>query len=362
MRQKIFLLLLFAIVCIATKAQKLSLYCWEGWNEGATTATTLRQTFADMKVHHVKGVCMNVGFDIEKARLASDVAKEFGLEFHAWIPCMLQQGLPDSWYAVNRKGERANRVPAYVPYYTCLDPNNPQVQQYLIDRYKAIAALPNVDYIQLDYIRYVDVILAKGLWKKYGLVMNEEYPAADYCYCNDCTAAFQRKTGIDIKAVKDPSQVKEWAQFRCDVITNFVNKLADEIHKMGKKVSADVFPGPKSHAVWMVRQEWNRWNIDAFFPMNYNDFYLQDASWLKQITHEEVKSVKGKVPIMSGLFICKDWQNKKNIIDPEFSGLLPSEIKEAIMGVKKAKAQGICLFTYSSMTPAHWQALHQALQ
>ena len=49
-------------------------------------------------------------------------------------------------------------------------------------------------------------------------------------------------------------------------------------HAKGKKISADVFPGPHSHAVWMVRQEWNKWNIDAFFPMNYNDFYLEKAS------------------------------------------------------------------------------------
>ena len=42
-------------------------------------------------------------------------------------------------------------------------------------------------------------------------------------------------------------------------------------------------PGPDSHAKWMVRQEWNKWNIDAFFPMNYNDFYLEDASWLAPI-------------------------------------------------------------------------------
>ena len=60
----------------------------------------------------------------------------------------------------------------------------------------------------------------------------------------------------------------------------------------------------------MVRQEWNKWNIDAFFPMNYNDFYLEDASWLAPIVKEEVASVQGKKPVYSGLFICEDWQNK----------------------------------------------------
>ena len=33
-----------------------------------------------------------------------------------------------------------------------------------------------------------------------------------------------------------------------------------------KEISAAVFPGPHSHAVKMVRQEWDKWNLDAFLP------------------------------------------------------------------------------------------------
>lgn len=353
-------LCLLAVITVSAKS--FPILVWQGWEEDKTTEASLQEQFATWKAHGVTGVCMNVGFNVEHARIASEVAHRNGLEFHAWMPCMLHKGLPSSWYAVNRKGERADSMQAYVPYYTCLDPNNKDVQAYLIDKYKRVAALPSVDYVQLDYIRYPDVILAKGLWSKYNLVMNEEYPTADYCYCDDCVAEFKAKTGIDIRSVQDPSKVKAWAQFRCDVITNFVNKLCAEIHAMGKKVSADVFPGPKSHAVWMVRQEWNKWNVDAFLPMNYNDFYLKDAHWLKTITKEEVKAVKGKAPIYSGLFICNDWRNKHKVVDPEASGLLPSEIDEAIKGCVKAGAMGISLFTSTSMTEEHWQALSDAIK
>ena len=124
--------------------------------------------------------------------------------------------------------------------------------------------------------------------------MDEEYPTADYCYCDKCVADFKAATGIDIKSVEDPSKCAEWAQFRCDLITKLVNRIADEVHGKGKKVSAAVFPGPDSHAKWMVRQEWNKWNIDAFFPMNYNDFYLEDASWLAPIVKEEVAPCKAR--------------------------------------------------------------------
>ena len=73
--------------------------------------------------------------------------------------------------------------------------------------------------------------------------MDEEYPTADYCYCDKCVADFKAATGIDIKSVEDPSKCAEWAQFRCDLITKLVNRIADEVHGKGKKVSAAVFPG-----------------------------------------------------------------------------------------------------------------------
>lgn len=352
--------LIAIIITTGSISAKVPLYVWSHWTN-TTTESSIKKDFKEWKKRGVTGVCYNCGFDKEKTLKASAIAKKEGLEYHAWIPCMLQSEVDKSWYAVNRKGESALDKPAYVPYYTCLDPNNPEVQQYLIKKYSEIAAIPTVDYVQLDYIRYVDVILAKGLWKKYGLTMNEEYPDADYCYCDRCVNEFKQKTGIDIKSVLDPSQCLEWKQFRCDIITNFVNKLCDKIHSMGKKVSADVFPGPYSYGVKLVRQEWSKWNVDAFFPMNYNDFYLEPASWLNKICKEEVMAVHGKAPIYSGLFICHDWKNKDKVTDPENSGLLPSEIEEAVNGSLSAGAKGISLFTPESMTEEHWQALEKCL-
>ena len=84
---------------------------------------------------------------------------------------MLQHGLDSTLYAVNRKGESAYSVQAYVPYYKCLCPNQEGTAEFLLNLYGKVADIPEVDYIHLDYIRYVDVILARGLWEKYGLVM-----------------------------------------------------------------------------------------------------------------------------------------------------------------------------------------------
>lgn len=65
--------------------------------------------------------------------------------------------------------------------------------------------------------------------------MNEEYPTADYCYCDKCVADFKAESGIDIKAVEDPSTCEEWKQFRYNRITNLVNKIAAAVHAKGKK-------------------------------------------------------------------------------------------------------------------------------
>lgn len=351
---------LIATACSKAPETKIKAYGWQG-EGGNTTEKTLQADFSKWKSHGLDGVCYNAGFNVEKQARAAKVAHANGLEYHAWIPTMLKGDADSTWYAVNRKGESAYHVQAYVPYYKFMCPNNENVVNFLTGEYEKIAAIPDVDYVHLDYIRYVDVILAKGLWEKYGLVMNEEYPTADYCYCDKCVADFKAATGIDIKTVEDPSKCKEWAQFRCDVITHLVNHIADAVHAKGKKVSAAVFPGPDSHAKWMVRQEWDEWNIDAVFPMNYNDFYLEDATWVGKITKEEVEAVHNKFPVYSGLFICHDWKNKASIKDPEGHGLIPSEIEEAVRGAMESGAAGVCLFTPQGMTEEHWKAFDKAI-
>ena len=75
---------------------------------------------------------------------------------------------------------------------------------------------------------------------------------------------------------------------------------------------------------------------------------------------EEVAAADG-VPVMSGLFICPDWRNKDKVVDPEDSGLLPSEMDAAVKASLEKGAAGICLFTPGRMSPEHWDALKKAL-
>ena len=349
------LLAAVAVFCSCSeKKAPIPLYGWDSVGKNPNLEE-VRAKFQNYKAHGFTGICVQA--DLADIPAVSAIAHEEGLEYHAWKPCMLQSGKPHDWYCVNRLGQSADEFPAYVQYYQALDPANPEVQDFIVSMITEIAAVPDVDYVQLDYIRYADAILARGLWDKYGLdFSNGPYPPADYCYCDRCVNEFKELTGIDILQAEDPQAVPEWTAFRCGKITALVSKVCDAVHAMGKKVSADVFPGPNSLAVPMVRQQWDQWPIDMVFPMNYNDFYLEGADWLADITAEEVQAA-GDVPVISGLFICREWQRKAEIKDPEGHGLLPLELATAVQGSLDAGAAGICLFTPGSMTEEHWAEL-----
>lgn len=357
------LVALLAISC-SSKQEGIKVYGWAGLpkNHSEEVLAEQMQGFKDV---HIKGLFYGTGFDVEAATKAAKAAKAAGLEFHTWVPTMNHRGedIDSSWYAVSREGYPSIEKPAFVPYYTFLCPNKEEVYQYISKKYLALAAIPEVDGVHLDYVRYPDVILARGLWEKYGLTMDQEYAPYDYCYCDKCVAEFKEATGIDIKELGDEAQhCEEWKQFRYDVVTKFVNRIVEDVHnETGKLVSAAVFPGP-SLAKKMVRQEWDKWNLDIFLPMNYNDFYLEGPEWVETITREGVEALDGKAPLYSGLFICGRPNEKANIEDPEGHGLVPSEIREAVEGAKRAGAEAVCVFVPNNMTPEHWAAIDDIIE
>lgn len=357
-----FCILFLLMISFSGMAQKskIPVYAWMG-GPGEATDSELRQTFLGLKKRGIDGLLYNGGHDPETYKRVGGLVKEAQMEFHTWIPTMVQGDpeLKPEWYGVSGLGESAYDKQPYVSYYKFLCPNKEEVYQYLSDLYGSIADVPEVDGIHLDYIRFPDVILARGLWEKYGLIQDREFPQYDFCYCDTCTSDFKDKSGIDIKKVEDPSQIGEWKQYRYDVVSKLVNHLAEMVHRKNKKINAAVFPGP-SIAKKLVRQEWNTWNLDAFFPMNYNDFYMGNTLWVGSVVKEETAAVPDR-PVYSGLFICPRPEEKAHEEDPEGHGLLPEELGDAIQESMENGAKGICLFTPGRMTDAHWEALEKAI-
>lgn len=364
MNKLIALAVLFLMVSCSSKPEtKIPCYAWLG-GPGKSSDNELKAEFADLKEKGIDGLMYSAGRDPEVYRRVGKIAKAAGLQFHAWIPTLTQNYNPDmkpEWYAINGVGESAFDKPAYADHYHFVCPNREEVCKYLEDMYGRIAEIPEVDGIHLDFIRFPDVILAKGLWKKYGLVMDREYPQFDYCYCDKCVNDFLANTGIDIKSVEDPSQVEKWKQFRYDLITNLVHRLTVVVHSKNKQITAAVFPGPNSIAKKIVRQEWDKWDIDAFYPMNYNDFYLEGTKWIGDMCRESTTTLNNKKPVYSGLFICPEPEKKASNPDPENHGLIPGELTDAIRKSMENGAAGICLFTPGRMTAEDWVVFKKAI-
>jgi len=278
------------------------------------------------------------------------IAHAHDLEVHAWMwcmPCMLPGILEKhaDWYNVNALGESAARKPAYVDYYKFLDPGRPEVREWVQGTVRELGSISELNGIHLDYIRHPDAILPKGLWKKYGIVQDRVYPQYDYGYSEYERKQFEQKYGVDpIRIgrgeVKDPKLEKEWFQFQLDMVVNLVNDyLAPAAKAAHKTITAAVFPGP-SLAREVVRQDWQRFQLDGFLPMLYNTFYETGPDWVGAMTREAVHAVTQ--PIYSGLFV---------------GGMTASNLAEEIRISSDAGASGVSLFSLDAMGDPLWKAV-----
>ena len=126
-------------------------------------------------------------------------------------------------------------------------------------------------------------------------------------------------------------------QYRLDSVVTLVNDfLVPAAHAGGKRISAAVFPGP-GRARTMVRQDWGRFALDAFFPMLYHTFYEAGPEFVKTYTEEAVRTVKA--PVYSGLFVGP-------LSDADFT----RTVEMAFAG----GAAGVSIFDFGAMTPARW--------
>lgn len=239
------------------------------------------------------------GYDERVYRLC----KEAGLEAHYWLWTMNRRDLLEKhpeWGAVSRSGKSTYDNPPYVDYYRFLCPTHPGVADTIAADYLRCANLKYVDGMQLDYVRFPDVVLPTSLWSNYGIDQSSELPEYDFCYCDLCREEFKKLTGRDPLLEQYPAQDQSWLNFRLDAITKVVRKIHETLAADGKFLSAAVFPGP-SMAVKMVRQDWGNWPLPAYFPMIYNGFYNEGPEWIGRSVAESVKAVGGKALIYAGI-------------------------------------------------------------
>ncbi len=225
-------------------------------------------------------------------------------------------------------------------------PSRDEVRQYLVGFVGELARIDGLAGVHFDYIRYPDVILPVALWPKYKLVQDKEYPEFDFCYCQRCRDRFKARASRDPLELADPPADTAWRRFRWDSITDVVTLLAAEVQRHGKQATAAVFPTP-AIARALVRQDWPSWKIDAVHPMVYHAFYKEDVGWIERATQEGVESLKGRIPLYTGLYV------------PD---LPPADLARAARLALAGGASGICLFQGNSLTPEHWAAIKPVLE
>lgn len=311
-------------------------------------ASEWRRRLAQVRAAGIHGVLVS-GHD-EVVRDLADAAHAEDVKCHRWIWVLNRSGDEwvktnhPEWFTISRNGDSSLEHPPYVGYYQWLCPTRLGVREYLRGVVDRIASDSSVDGVHLDYIRHSDVILPVGLWEKYDLIQDREYPEFDFCYCDVCRTTFSRQTGNDPLALPDPTSDPGWREFRWNSVTELVQILAEAAHARGKPISAAVFPTP-ALARRLVRQAWDDWPLDAFFPMLYHTFYEQELGWIGASTAEGVAVLPSRTPLYSGLFI---------------PSLPPADLADAFSVARAAGAAGVALFELGGLTDEHLERFAEA--
>jgi len=306
--------------------------------------------FAKYKDAGIDEVLINTGTDPVLLKRVSPIAIKAGLKVHAWIMTMNRPGdkvalQHPEWYAVSREGKSCFDTRPYVGYYQWLCPNREESRNHILGLVEELAKVEGIESVHLDYIRFSDIFLPIGLLPKYDLVQETEMAEYDFCYCDVCIEKFQKEHHKNPLESANTSIDMEWKQFRLNSVKNIVNDAYKIVHKHNKRLTAAVFPYPEM-ADHMVRQRWDKWNIDEVYPMIYHGFYNEEIDWIGYATKQGVEDVKDKgIGVNTGIYM------------PPFKSA--QEVKDAIMFAKDNGAKGVTFFDGPALKPEYLKAIKE---
>ncbi|MCF8371744.1 MAG: hypothetical protein K9H64_08975 [Bacteroidales bacterium] len=297
--------------------------------------------FAKMADHRIYGLLLSA--DSATLIRVIPLSEKHHIDVHAWMWAMNRGEAPKDWLSVNALGQSLADKKAYVDYYKFMCPALPEVREYIKSKVRGLTQIEGLKGVHLDYIRYVDVFLPVGLQPNYGLKQDSIMPQFDYGYHPFMRENFKQKFGKNPYDLPDMYTNPDWLQFRLDQVTEVVNSLPEITHAKNMELTAAVFPEPEM-SVRMVRQEWSKWNLDAYFPMVYYNFYNEGPDWVGETISKCVKKLPGR-KIYCGLYV-------PGIPTEE-------EFKRTINSAMENGASGIALFEIGSLKEFHWKILRE---
>jgi len=219
--------------------------------------------------------------------------RRYGVELHVWkVNWNLGGGHTPDWFREKLRAEgRLQRDPAgkEIDWLCPSDDRNFVLER---DAMLELVRKYHVDGIHFDYIRY---------------------PGYEGCFCDRCRAKFEERIGRQIEAwpqdvISGPWRA-EWLQFRRDNISRLVEAVAQEAHRIDRrvKVSAAVF-GWWDSARDSVGQDWVRWVDEGWLDFACPMDYIPDNGSLDRIVTKQTQWIGGRIPLYIGLgeWILKD--------------------------------------------------------
>ncbi|MGB0881176.1 MAG: putative glycoside hydrolase [Polaribacter sp.] len=306
--------------------------------------------FKKYKDNGIDEILINTSTDPKELARLVPIAKDAGLDVHAWIMAMNRPGdtialKHPEWYIVSRNGKSCFDTRPYVNYYQWICPTREASRNHVLSLVEGLAKVEGIESVHLDYIRFPDIFLPIGLLPKYNLEQDTEMAEFDFCYCDVCISAFEKIHHKNPKESKNTAIDMEWKNFRLNAIKSVVDDSYKIAHSYNKILTAAVFPYPEM-ADHMVRQRWDKWNIDQVYPMIYHGFYNEEVDWIGYATKQGVSDVKAKnIAIHTGVYM------------PDFKSA--EELKQAIILAKKNGAKGISFYDGPAITDEYLKAIKE---
>jgi uncharacterized lipoprotein YddW (UPF0748 family) len=255
------------------------------------------------------------------------IAHDFNIEVHPTF-VVFCEGHWKGWGIPSEPGPWLSKNPELVQYdrkgepiLRWADPAKVEVRRHEAELMLEVVKNYDVEGIQLDYIRYPE--------------------EAEGCFCNYCRMTFKELHGVDPIDVTQPDgNMSKWIQWRAWNITSFVEELRLDVKRENARVklSAAVFKDYPRCLV-TVAQDWPLWISRGFLDFVCPMTYEYDSKVAQYLAKNHRGAAGSGATIYEGL-------GKRS----SQSILSPAEVLEQAEAFKEEGANGITIFSYSSLT------------
>ena len=244
------------------------------------------------------------------------------------------------WANYQKKNVDSEQIPYSVSEHNgyFLDPANPEVQKFLYDLISEIILRYRPDGINLDYIRY-----PQSLASNYS-----NYDMSNWGYTQYARAEFESIYGVDpIELTKEDQLWYQWRNYRCEKITDFVNKISKLARSNGITITAVIFPN-REMALDTKMQDWKTWSlnnyVDAFTPL----ILTCDDKTAMNLMGNVIRNKTAATKLYAGLFVT-------------FMNGSDTDLMKQIHVARRLWLNGLIIFDYAHLNDNYIETLTQSV-